>query len=94
MSKKKDRAAVEVEKAPPSRFDWLEFTTSYSYWREINANLLSYVDILEKEVKKLSEVLPDSESYWTMNSKLDDAKSVAKAVDEGMYPHIVEREQL
>jgi len=68
----------------------LSFETSYSYWLEIRKNLEFAQDVIEKEVKRLAELMPDSESYWTMNSRLDDAKSIVKEVGEFLEPHLTQ----
>lgn len=69
-------------------FTRLNYETTLCYFREIKNNLELAVDTLEKEVKVLQEVLPDSESYWTMSSRLADAKSVYNDLDEFLLPYI------
>lgn len=63
--------------SPSERFS---LETSYSYWTCIRQRLEASVDTLQKEVDMIDKFLPNSESYWTMNSMLDDAKTVTRLV--------------
>lgn len=60
----------------------ISFTTSKSYWDVIVSSLEARKEALQKEVDQIQKVLPDSESYWTMDSMLYDVTTVTNKVKE------------
>ena len=68
----------------------LKFETSFCYLREIKNCVEMYKDGLQKELDVIEKHLPESESYYTMSSRLADASAVYKELEDFLFPYDME----